>query len=47
MGELDSQLALFSYSVLILSLVAFFCFIYIILYGLGYYLTQETKKQNN
>lgn len=42
-GELDSKLALYSYSVLMFSLVAFCCFINIVLYGLGYYLAQNSK----
>lgn len=42
-GELNNNLADFAYSVLMFSLVAFFCFINILLYGIGYYLAKETK----
>ena len=37
-GELNSELAHFAYGILLLSLVAFCCFINIVFYSLGYYL---------
>ena len=42
-GVLDNSVAQLAYSVLLLSLVALFCLINIIIYGLGYYFSKETK----
>ena len=42
-GELNSPVAQLASSILLLSLVALFCLINIIIYGLGYYFSKETK----
>ena len=42
-GEINSDLAQFAYAIFLFSIVSFFCFINIIIYGLVYYLAQNTK----